>query len=58
LVGTITNAMEFDHEHTENSQHHLVALTTNADGTIGNNNLDISDDFWIVLYPNTTNANR
>ena len=31
LVGTITNTMEFDHEHTENSQHHLIALTTNPD---------------------------
>ena len=52
LVGTINKDESFNHEHTENSKHYLVSLSANADGTIGNNNLDVTGDFWIVLYTN------
>ncbi|MFZ2912556.1 MAG: LamG domain-containing protein, partial [Candidatus Absconditicoccaceae bacterium] len=58
LVGTITNTTNFDHEHTVNSAHNLIALSTNSSGNIGTKNINISGDFWIVLYPNTTNTNR
>lgn len=50
LVGIKTNQDSFHHTHTANSSHHLVPLLTNSNGTVGVKNLDISDDFWIVLY--------
>jgi hypothetical protein len=58
LVGTISRGASFHHTHTANSSHHLISLATNSDGTIGGNNLDISGDFWIILYNTSPNNNR
>lgn len=58
LVGTINRNQAFHHQHTSNATHHLVALSTNADGTLGSNNIDISSDFFIVLYQDSNNTNR
>jgi len=53
LVGVINRFDAYSHAHTGYSQHHIIRLSTNADGTIGNKHLDISDDFWVVLYAPT-----
>lgn len=58
LVGTIGNATPFHHQHTPNSSHHLVALTVNADGTVGNKHLNIDNDFWIIVYNTSPNLAR
>lgn len=58
LVGTINRNMEFNHTHTSNSSHYLIRLTANGDKTIGLNNLDISGDFWVILYDNSPNTAR
>jgi len=58
MIGVISKDADFNHIHTANSEHHLIALSTNANGTIGSKNLNLSGDFWIVLYPNTTDTNR
>ena len=58
LVGTINRNTEVNHVHTDNSHHHLVSLKTNADGTVGANSLDISDEFWVILYANSPNTAR
>lgn len=58
LVGTISRNASFHHTHTSNSSHYLVPLTANADGTIGSNYLDISGDFWIIVYNTSPNISR
>ncbi|MDD2654787.1 MAG: PGF-pre-PGF domain-containing protein [Candidatus Omnitrophica bacterium] len=58
LVATLQRTAQFNHIHTENSSHHLVALTTNSDGTIGPQRINISEQFWIVLYQDSVNINR
>ncbi len=59
LVGTIGRNTAFNHNHVVgNSSHYLVALNANADGTFGQKNLDISGDFWIILYNTAPNSNR
>lgn len=58
LVGTINRNSVFNHTHSVNSGHFLVSLSTNSDGTVGGKNLDISDDFWIILYANSPNTAR
>ena len=58
LVGTINRLAVRDHTHNSNSGHHLVTLTANDDGTFGANHLDISGDFWVVLYNNSPNVAR
>lgn len=58
LVGTITRTTPFNHQHTENSSHHLVPLSTNIDGTIGTKNLNVSNGFWIILYPTSSTEDR
>lgn len=58
LIGTISRDASFNHTHTINSSHHLITVTPNSDGTVGTNNLDISDDFWIVLYNTSPNISR
>jgi uncharacterized repeat protein (TIGR02543 family) len=58
LVGTINSADNLHHAHTDNSGHHLIALTANNDGTIGAKNLDVSGDFWVVLYSQSPNNTR
>jgi hypothetical protein len=58
LVGTLNRNSTFNHVHTINSSHHLVALATNPDWTIGNKNINVSWQFWIVLYQEAPNTNR
>jgi LysM repeat protein len=58
LVGTIDRAATFHHQHTLNSSHHLVALTVNADGTVGSKSLNIDNDFWIIVYNTSPNLAR
>jgi len=59
LIGTIGKEANFHHNHViGNSSHHLIPLTVNPDGTIGINNIDISGDFWVILYANSPNVNR
>lgn len=58
LVGTINRNAIVNHTHSSNSSHYLVRLTANPDKTIGANSLDISGDFWLVLYDTSPNTNR
>lgn len=59
LVGTIGRNVSYHHTHIDGkSSHYLVALETNANKTVGSKNLDISDDFWIIIYSNSPNNNR
>lgn len=57
-VVSVDRNQALDHTHTTYSSHHLVTLTANADGTIGTKNLDINDNFWIILYNKSPNINR
>lgn len=50
LVGAITKDALANHAHSPQSSHHLVALATNADGTVGQKHLNIAGDFWVILY--------
>ncbi|MCC7552709.1 DUF2341 domain-containing protein, partial [Candidatus Micrarchaeota archaeon] len=56
LVATLDRNIAFHHTHTVNSTHHLVALGTNADGTIGSKNINVSEYFWVILYPDSPNT--
>ena len=58
LVGTISSADSFHHVHTDNSAHYLIGLSANEDGTIGSKNLNIDEDFWVIIYSNSPNNNR
>ncbi len=58
LVGTISSTANVHHTHTANAAHYLVPLTANTDGTIGTKNLNVSGDFWIVLYTASPNNAR
>ena len=58
LVATLDRNIAFHHTHTVNSTHHLVALGTNADGTIGSKNINVSEYFWVILYPDSPNTGR
>lgn len=58
LVGTISKDASFNHQHTANSSHHLIALSTNSDGTIGSKNLEVSNGFMVVLYNDSVNTSR
>ena len=60
LIGTFNRNGTFNHTHSEenNSQHNLIYLTSNGDGTLGLKNIDVNGDFWIVLYSDTTNVNQ
>lgn len=57
-IGVINRNTVYHHTHTDNSSHHLIRLTANADGTFGNNNIDISNDFWIIIYNKSPNTNK
>ncbi|GAF90228.1 unnamed protein product, partial [marine sediment metagenome] len=50
LVAEISTDQAKNHNHTQNSSHYLITLTANEDGTIGTNNLNVTDSFWVVLY--------
>ncbi len=58
LAGTINRNAAFNHSHSVNSSHHLVALSANNDGTFGTKNLDISGDFWVIIYSQSPNDDR
>lgn len=59
LMGSFDKNAVFHHTHVVGkAAHHLITLSTNLDGTIGTKNLDISNDFWIILYSNSPNTNR
>lgn len=58
LVGTFDKNSNFHHIHNAYSSHRLIALNTNSDGTIGTKNINVSGDFWIILYSNSPNTNR
>jgi hypothetical protein len=59
LVGKIGRSASYHHTHVEGkSSHYLVALQTNEDSTVGSKHLDVSEDFWIILYSNSPNNNR
>ncbi|MFC1697127.1 LamG-like jellyroll fold domain-containing protein, partial [Nanoarchaeota archaeon] len=53
LVAIINPGDPKHHTHTSNSSHYLIPLTANEDGSIGTNNLDINNQFWLVLYVST-----
>ena len=56
LVGTISRNDTYHHSHTANSSHYLVSLQTDASGFV--NGLDVSDNFWIVVYNSSPNNAR
>jgi hypothetical protein len=58
LVSTIPRNALFHHQHTINSSHRLVALSTNSFGNIGDKNINIREEFWIVLYNTSPNTSR
>lgn len=58
LIGTVNRNTSVNHTHSVNSSHFLISLTANADKTIGNKHLDISSDFWIILYNTSPNTAR
>jgi hypothetical protein len=58
LIGSLLRDATFHHTHSSNSSHYLFPLTTNSDGTIGQKNINVSENFWVVLYSDTSNLNR
>ena len=50
LISTINVVEEKHHTHSENSSHYMIPLTAREDGTVGAKNLDINDEFWLVLF--------
>lgn len=50
LIGSVSRNDVLHHTHTTNSSHHLIPLTANPDGSIGNKNINVSDNFWVILY--------
>jgi len=57
-VGNIAVGTSVHHSHTANSSHYLVSLSTNADKSVGNKHLDVSGDFWLILYNTSPNNAR
>ena len=55
-VGSVNRNTPFHHVHSPNSSHHLIALSTNSSGLI--NGLNISGNFWVVLYSNAPSITR
>lgn len=58
LAGTIDKDRAFHHTHSDSSKHYVVPLSTNSEGKIGSRGIDVSGDFWIVLYAPTQLATR
>lgn len=50
LIGSVSRNDAFHHTHNANSSHHLIPLTANPDGSIGNKDINVSDNFWVILY--------
>ncbi|MGM0572967.1 MAG: Ig-like domain-containing protein, partial [Bacteroidota bacterium] len=61
LVRAINWEDPFDHTHSLNSAHHLTPLTASGDPAtikVGTKEIDVNDDFWIVLSVDAQQANR
>lgn len=58
LIGTVSKDVDFNHVHTSNAAHHLIPLSANADGTFGTKKLNISNDFWVIVYSQSPNDAR
>jgi len=59
LVGVIARGDAYSHTHVSGySAHYLITLSANDDGTVSSKNLDISGDFWVIIYANSPNINR
>ncbi len=58
IIGSVAKTTALHHTHTVNSSHHLIRIGTNSNGLVGNKLLDISGEFWIVLYSNSPNSSR
>jgi hypothetical protein len=59
LVGTVNRNTPFHHNHVIGlSSHHLIPITLNSSGRVGSKNLDISGDFWVVVYADAPNNTR
>jgi hypothetical protein len=58
LVASIGKDETYHHTHTEDSAHLLIPLQTNSDGTIGKSHMDVSSDFWVVLYSNSLDEDK
>ncbi len=57
LVATYSKDSTYDHRHSNNSAHYLVTLTTNSNGTIGNN-INISGQFWVILFQDSVKVGK
>ena len=58
MVASFSRTTTAGHDHGSNSSHYLVALTTNADGTVGTNHIDVSSDFRVALIANTSTPSK
>jgi uncharacterized repeat protein (TIGR02543 family) len=58
LMGTISSTTPFHHTHNQNSSHHLIRIGTHDNGTIGTKYLNISDQFWVIIYQEATSTQR
>lgn len=55
-LGTINKNMSYHHEHSANSSHYLIGLSPDASGLV--NGVDVSTDFWVILYCNANTEER
>lgn len=55
-VGTVNKNTAYSHTHSANSSHYLVGLVPGATGLI--DDVNVSSDFWIVLYCNSNTEAR
>lgn len=61
LVGAINKSSTYSHTHTQGTvdkSDYLISLSTNSDGTIGNNHINVNGDFRIALYADTNSTTR
>lgn len=58
LMGTVSRTTIYDHRHTSNSTHYVVHMGTHENGTVGDKSINISGQFWIVLYQDSLTAAR
>lgn len=56
LLGTIARTDVFHHSHNANSSHYLVPVSADSSGLV--NGLDVSENFWIVVYNTSPNNAR
>ena len=59
LIGTFGNNTQYNHVHSkDHSAHIVIPLTTDLEGKIGKNKLDINSDFWIILYTDAADNSK